>query len=107
MHQLIACLVLASVLCLYCVCVSACVYVFKPAFILVDPATTSAPVTASMQIHTHALNGVLSLQLTPIVVHPIDLAYVIAPSTYGVRPDAAMPTHMSDDCFTFILQFIY
>ncbi|OBT53310.1 hypothetical protein VE04_06278, partial [Pseudogymnoascus sp. 24MN13] len=64
-----------------------------PAFIRVLPVTTSGPVTALIMKSTLPLLLMADgLQhATPIVVQPRDFAKAKQLSTYGVRPDAAMP----------------
>lgn len=72
-------------------------FVAVPAFILVLPVTTSAPVTASIMKSTSPLfliaEGVE--QATPTVTQPLLFANAKPPRTYGVRPDAAMPMRQS------------
>ena len=56
-----------------------------PAFIRVDPITTSGPTTGQMATSTSALISPRGLQVTKIVLAESDFALAIAPRTYGVR----------------------
>src|ERR1039458_2738916 len=60
-----------------------------PAFMRVEPATISGPVSGVMAICTARANSESGVQLMPAVTAPRRRASAIAPSTYGVRPLAA------------------
>src|ERR1022692_2119418 len=66
-----------------------------PAFMRVEPATISGPVSGVMAICTARANSESGVQLMPAVTAPRRRASAIAPSTYGVRPLAAIPTSTS------------
>ncbi len=68
-----------------------------PAFRRVEPLMTSAPVASVMPISASAASGEPGLLAMPIVNAPHMRACWIAPSTYGVLPDAAtqMTTSLS------------
>ena len=66
-----------------------------PAFRRVDPATTSGPTSGVMAISTARASSESGVQLIPTVTAPMRRASATAPSTYGVRPLAAMPTSTS------------
>ncbi len=66
-----------------------------PAFMRVEPATTSGPVSGVMAICTARANSESGVQLMPAVTAPSRRASATAPSTYGVRPLAAIPTSTS------------
>src|SRR5690348_11275577 len=71
-------------------------FVAVPALRRVLPVTTSGPVMATMGMSTWAIvSGGGGEQATMAVRAPISFAYVRATRTYGVVPDAAMPTTKS------------
>lgn len=66
-----------------------------PAFMRVLPVSTSGPVAGVIAISAACARADPGTQLNPTVSAPKLFAYSIAPSTYGVRPLAAMPTRVS------------
>ena len=66
-----------------------------PAFILVDPAMASGPVSTVISTSTGAVLGASGLPDTSAVRAPSSCAAVSAPITNGVRPDAARPSTKS------------
>ncbi len=67
-----------------------------PAFILVDPATTSGPASTTMAISDRPSMGVPRLQTMEIERAPTSPAFPSAPRTKGVLPEAERATNASD-----------
>src|SRR6185295_13718833 len=67
------------------------------AFIRDEPAITSGPTTGAMLTWAAAAIRESGLHVTAIVAAPIDFAYSIAPSVYGVLPLADIATTASRD----------
>ena len=70
-------------------------FVAVPALSRVEPLSTSGPTTGCIKRSTRESNSESVLHVRPMVVAPTARAYSTAPSTYGVRPLAAMPTTTS------------
>jgi hypothetical protein len=72
-------------------------FVAVPALSLVLPLTTSGPGKGAIKKSTSpdSPSAEGSTHTTPIVIHPLRFANPIHPRTYGVRPDAAIPTTLS------------
>ena len=66
-----------------------------PAFIRVEPASTSGPTTGTIATSTACAISDPGTQVTATVNAPSARARLTAPIVYGVRPDAAMPTTAS------------
>ena len=66
-----------------------------PAFIRVEPASTSGPVSTPTCTSASAASSASGLALTSTVWAPTRRASRSAPATYGVRPLAASPTTTS------------
>ena len=66
-----------------------------PAFMRVEPVTTSAPVSVTIAMSASFASGDPSLHVSPTVAQPSDFAYPSAPSTYSAPPAALMPTTQS------------
>jgi hypothetical protein len=66
-----------------------------PAFMRVDPATTSGPVSTSTSTSMSSRPVACGLENTRPVCAPSSRAARSAPSTYGVRPDAVRPSTKS------------
>ena len=66
-----------------------------PAFILVLPVTNSGPVITSIGYSEANANGLFELQVIQPVIIALFLACLIPPITYGVVPEAAIPTKTS------------
>ena len=60
-----------------------------------EPVTTSGPTTGAIDIFAHFDTSESALHVTDTVKAPISFAYYKAPITYGVLPDAAIPTTTS------------
>ena len=72
-------------------------FVAVPAFMRVDPVIISGPVSGSMGNSTARDSSESGVQLIPMVTAPSLRASPTAPSTYGVRPLAAIPTRASPE----------
>lgn len=66
-----------------------------PAFIRVEPAMASGPVATAIRTSTPGGCAARGFAETSPVCAPIRLASASAPSTYGVRPEAARPSTKS------------
>ena len=71
------------------------ILVAVPALRRVEPASISGPTSSSIGIWHTSASGAPRLQQTPMVVAASSVAYLMPPSTYGVRPLAVMPTTAS------------
>src|SRR6267378_2914454 len=66
-----------------------------PAFSLVEPAITSGPTTGTILISAAFVIGDPGTHVTATLRAPSSRAYLIAPTVYGVLPEAATPTSAS------------
>ena len=66
-----------------------------PAFMRVEPVTTSGPVNIVKGISAIEPISESGVQAIEIVAAGMERAYFSPPMTYGVRPEAAMPTNTS------------
>src|SRR5260221_9346919 len=67
-----------------------------PAFIRVEPVIASGPTVGIIEISATLAIAESGLHVMHAVKQPRALAYLTAPIVYGVRPDAAIPTTVSD-----------
>src|ERR1700755_1720616 len=71
------------------------IFCAEDAFMRVEPEITSGPTSAQMVMSATCESSEFGLQVMAAVFAPRARAYSVAPTTYGVRPEAETPITMS------------